>query len=100
LKREASLKATSCCKTFNGCLFGAQFDDEARIAQTLSKDSPVLLLENDAIMTAGESLLQAFDRLEVAEFSARSLLDANMIGNLVKIGEQEINELRTAFLTR
>jgi L-fuculose-phosphate aldolase len=42
--------------------------------------------------------MQAFDRLEVAEFSARALLDTLTIGQLVPIGDQEIEALKAKFL--
>ena len=77
--------------------FGPQFTDEKRIAGAVGKNTPVLLLENDAIVTVGSTLLEAYDRLEVAEFSARSLIDAAMLGGLVAIGEQEIKELEKHF---
>jgi L-fuculose-phosphate aldolase len=54
--------------------YGRQFTDERALAQEISPASPVALLENDAVLTTGATLTQAFDRLEVAEFSA--LLDA------------------------
>jgi len=78
--------------------YGPQFHDEGVISNTLSKDTPVILLDNDAIMTVGSTLLEAFDRLEVAEFSARSLVYASQIGGLVAIGEKEIKALEAKFL--
>lgn len=48
-------------------------------------------------MTTASSILKAFDRLEVAEFSARSLLDTALIGSHVPIGETEIADLKRAF---
>ena len=53
--------------------------------------------QNDAVMTTASSILKAFDRLEVAEFSARSLLDTALIGSHVPIGETEIADLKRAF---
>lgn len=77
--------------------YGAQFRDPQRIADTLSEATPVLLIQNDAIMTTGATILKAFDRLEVAEFSARSLLDARIMGHHVPIGDAEIADLKKAF---
>ncbi len=78
--------------------FGPQFNDERLVSECISKETPVLLLENDAILTVGATLLEAFDRLEVAEFSARSLLDARQLGGLVAIGDGEIDALKAKFL--
>jgi L-fuculose-phosphate aldolase len=46
----------------------------------------------------GTSLLETFDRLEVADFTARSLIDTQSIGNLVPIGMDEVEELNAHFL--
>jgi L-fuculose-phosphate aldolase len=45
----------------------------------------------------GQSILQAYDRLEVAEFSARSLLDTRAIGQLKLIAESDIEALKQKF---
>ncbi|MGQ9490441.1 MAG: class II aldolase/adducin family protein [Anaerolineae bacterium] len=77
--------------------YGTQFLEPQRIADTLSEATPVLLIQNDAILTTGSSILKAFDRLEVAEFSAKALLDTAAIGSHVPIGEAEIADLKRAF---
>lgn len=77
--------------------YGTQFRDPQRIADTLSEATPVLLIQNDAVMTTASSVLKAFDRLEVAEFSAKSLLDSSIIGDHVPIGAAEIEDLKVAF---
>ena len=77
--------------------YGAQFREPQRVADALSEATPVLLIQNDAVMTTASSILKAFDRLEVAEFSARSLLDTALIGSHVPIGEAEIADLKKAF---
>lgn len=79
--------------------FGAQYRAPQQIAEALSKNTPVLLIQNDCIMTTGTSVLEAFDRLEVAEFSAKSLVDTATIGELVPIGDQELRELAHKFLS-
>jgi L-fuculose-phosphate aldolase len=77
--------------------YGIQFREPQRVADTLSAATPVLLIQNDAVMTTGSTILKAFDRLEVAEFTARSLLDTALIGSHVPIGEAEITDLKKAF---
>jgi len=42
-------------------------------------------------------LLQAFDRLEVAEFSAKALIAAKDIGKLVRINDDEVKAIQDAF---
>jgi len=66
----------------------------------VSLQTPVLLIQNDCVLTVGTSILNTFDRLEVAEFSASSLIDTRSIGSLVPIGENEIADLEVAFLLR
>ncbi|QGJ72245.1 L-fuculose phosphate aldolase FucA [Planctomycetales bacterium 10988] len=78
--------------------YGSQYQDPERIAQTISKDCPVILLQNDALLTTGTSLLEAYDRVEVADFTARSLIQALPLGELVAMEEDRLEELRHAFL--
>lgn len=67
------------------------------VAETVSLSTPVLLVQNDCVLTVGTDVLNAFDRLEVAEFSARSLIDTAVLGQLVPIGDAEIHDLEVAF---
>lgn len=57
----------------------------------------VVLIENDSVIVTGDKLLNTFDYLEVAEFSANSLVMASSIGPLQPMGDKEIDELRIAF---
>ena len=67
------------------------------VADMISLSTPVLLVQNDCVLTVGTDILNAFDRLEVAEYSARSLIDTAVIGQLVPIGDAEIHDLEKAF---
>jgi len=78
--------------------FGAQYTNEADVASRIGPKSPVVLIENEAVIVAGKSLLEAYDRLEVAEFSANSLIGAKAVGELVEMGDEEIAALKKAFL--
>jgi L-fuculose-phosphate aldolase len=78
--------------------FGSQYTDEAKVSETVGKEHPVVLIENEAVLVVGSGLLEAYDRLEVAEFTASSLIDAEALGGLVEMGEKEIAELKEAFL--
>ena len=77
--------------------YGTQFDDYDAIAAHVSPMRPVLLIQNDCVLTVGSSVLQAFDRLEVAEFTARSLIDTRSIGPLVPIGQHDVDELEQKY---
>ncbi len=61
------------------------------------KENRVILVENDSVFVTGDKLLSTFDYLEVAEFSANSLVMATTMGDLRPIGDAEIEELRIAF---
>ncbi|MDF1513937.1 MAG: class II aldolase/adducin family protein [Anaerolineae bacterium] len=78
--------------------YGSQYGKGKSLSAVLASDVPVVLLENDAILTTGQDLPQAFDRLEVAEFSARALIYSTQIGSLKPIGPQALEELEKAFL--
>jgi len=78
--------------------FGAHFAGQQQISQSLRSDHPVLIIRNDSILVTGSSLLHAFDRLEVAEFSARSLINSIPLGRMKPINEIQIEELRKKFL--
>lgn len=68
-----------------------------KVADLVSLHTPVVIVENDCVLVVGMNVLNAFDRLEVAEFSARSLIDTAVIGHLVPIGDAEIRDLEAAF---
>ena len=42
-------------------------------------------------------MLQAFDRLEVMESTAHSIINASAIGEIVHISKEEIDDLKVAF---
>lgn len=80
--------------------FGSHFKDRKEIVDALSKDMPALLIENDSFVVTGDGLLQTFDRLEIAEFSAESLVMGSSIGKLVPINDEQVEDLRKVFLTK
>ena len=77
--------------------FGRQFTDERRLAHEISTRTPVVLLRNDAVLTTGKSLTQAFDRLEVAEFSARAILSATRLGAIARIDRGALEAIEEKF---
>jgi L-fuculose-phosphate aldolase len=79
--------------------FGKQFSPNSVISETISGNTPALIIQNDSIVVTGDQLLQTFDRLEVAEFSAKSLIMGKSIGELVPINNEQIEDLRKKFLS-
>ncbi len=78
--------------------FGQQFDRAKDLAGMFSRNTPAVIIRTDSIIVTGDKLLQTFDRLEVAEFSARSLIMGKPLGNLSPISELQIEDLRKKFL--
>ncbi|HCC85863.1 MAG TPA: aldolase [Porphyromonadaceae bacterium] len=76
--------------------FGLIYNDVDSVARMFAKNR-VILVENDSVFVTGDKLLNTFDYLEVAEFSANSLVMAASIGPLQPIGDEEIEDLRVAF---
>ena len=77
--------------------FGANFLQQAMTADLISDKSPMLLCENDCVIVTGSSLLNTFDRLEVAEFSASAIISSLGLGPIVQISGQEVADIHCAF---
>jgi L-fuculose-phosphate aldolase len=78
--------------------YGVQFRDPRKVADVLSADRPALLLENDGVMVAGRTVLEAFDRLEVLESTADALINGRLLGAVQHMPAAAIDELTKAFL--
>lgn len=76
--------------------FGLIYNEIDKVAKMFNHNR-VILVENDSVFVTGDKLLNTFDYLEVAEFSANSLVMASAIGELKPMGDKEIDELRIAF---
>lgn len=74
------------------------YEDHQAIAKTIADGNPVLLCKNDSVICTGKNLLEAFDRLEVLEYSAKSLVNSFPLGQLSPINQSQIDDLRKAFL--
>ena len=77
--------------------FGTNITDPEKISQLISEHSPVVMVENDSVISTGKTLINAFDRLEVAEFTANTIIHAKMIGEIVMINEKEVEDINKAF---
>ncbi|HSH19651.1 MAG TPA: hypothetical protein VLA03_04325, partial [Draconibacterium sp.] len=61
-------------------------------------NTPAVIINNDSVLVTGDKLLGTFDKLEVAEFSAKSLTMAASLGKLVPINDEQVEALRKKFL--
>ncbi len=77
--------------------FHATVDDTQGVARAFSSKTPVLLVDNQCVIVTGETLLNAFDRLEVLDYSARAIIDAQEIGPVVHISDDEVRAIEVAF---
>ena len=68
-----------------------------KLADELSEVHPAVMVENDCVIVTGGSLLQAFDRLEVMESTAHSIIESSCVGDIVHITDDEIAEIKKAF---
>ena len=69
----------------------------ASAASECIKGSDVLLLENHGVLAVGNSILQAFDRLEVLENAARMTLIVELTGKKKPLTRPRIRELEKLF---
>jgi len=79
--------------------YGEQFAGANSIADNISIGSPLAVIENDSIVSVGSTLTLAFDRLEIGEFSAKSLVMGNKLGDFKPMSEADVEDLRIAFLS-
>lgn len=77
--------------------FGTNITNPEKISSMISAHSPVVLVENDSVISTGTTLINAFDRLEVAEFTANTIIHAKMIGDIVMICDKEVDDINKAF---
>ncbi len=79
--------------------FGTHFTGEETILNVLSENTPAVIINNDSVLVIGDKLLGTFDRLEVAEFSAKSLTMGASLGKLIPINDNQVDALRKKFLS-
>lgn len=77
--------------------YGVQFTDSSDLASRISPANPIALLENDGVLVAGRSILEAFDRLEVLESTAEALINALALAPLTPMPDSVIDELKAHF---
>jgi len=77
--------------------FGSTFLEPEKAAATFTRETPVALVENDCVVVTGSSAIHAFDRLEVAEYTARALVACRSIGAVVMIDDGQAADIDRAF---
>ena len=77
--------------------YGENYTEQEKTAKTFTDACPAVMVDNDCVIVTGESLLKAFDRLEVMESTAHSIINSAAIGNIVHITQEEVEDLKVAF---
>lgn len=77
--------------------FNEIYTDPEKCALEFAPNRPAIIFKNDCVIVTGETLLKAFDRLEVLESTAHSIISAADLGDIVHISDAEIDELKVAF---
>lgn len=78
--------------------FGSSFTDTEMLAEAITGKNPTAIITNDCVVATGISLLKAFDKLEMLEYSAKALLQASAFGEEPKeIDPEAFRELERAF---
>jgi len=77
--------------------YEAQFEDPGRVSAAITARNPVVLLENDAVLATGRTILETYDRLEVAEATANALIAARRLGGFRPIDEAAVAEIEEVF---
>lgn len=80
--------------------FGLQFTDVDSVAERVSLERPAALMENDGVLVCGRDVLDAFDRLEVLESTAETLINGRFVGATVPMSDAVIAELEAAFFPK
>ena len=78
--------------------YGSHFKVNAD-SKIIENCKTALIIENDSVIITGDQLLQTFDYLEVAEFSAKSIVLGTSLGDMVPINDDQVEELRQKFLS-
>ncbi len=79
--------------------YGVQFKDPEALAQSITEEKPIALLENDGMVVTGGDILATFDRLEVLEYTAEALINGRPLGDISPMDDDVIEELKEAFLS-
>lgn len=71
--------------------------DYDEIASKLTTSAPVLIVDNECVVTIGKNVTKAFDRMEVLDYSARSVIAARPVAAITAINDEQVEEINSAF---
>lgn len=73
------------------------YNEPEETAKAFNESTPIIMVNNDCVAVTGSDLLNAFDRLEVTEYSSKALVFAKNLGEMVPISDEQIDEIKEAF---
>jgi L-fuculose-phosphate aldolase len=76
------------------------YESPEKIADSITPEFPIALIENDCALVIGKSILDAFDRLEVLETTAEAVILSASLGEVQPMGDDIIHELVGRFLSK
>jgi L-fuculose-phosphate aldolase len=79
--------------------YGVQFQDSEELARQVSPRQPAAILENDGVLVTGSDILEAYDRLEVLESTAETLINCRALGTLAPMSDDATRQLEKTFLS-
>ena len=71
--------------------------DSAELAGRIAPDHPIVIAENDGVLVTGKTVLNAYDRLEVLEYTAEAVINSHPIGGTSPMSDEVIDDLKEAF---
>jgi L-fuculose-phosphate aldolase len=77
--------------------YAASTLDVEGTARAFTASSPVIIVNNQCAIVSGTTLLNAFDRLEVLEYSAAAVIASKDLGKVVPISPEEVKAIEEAF---
>lgn len=72
----------------------------AQIVSAALVNANIVLMSNHGVLTVGETLLKAFDRIEVLEASAKITLYTELLGSKRVLSDAQFSELTTPLQTK
>jgi len=73
------------------------FSDCAEVASLVTPANPIALLRHNGVLIAGRTVLDAFDRLEVLEATAKAIIQSRALGPITPMSDEVIRDLLAAF---
>lgn len=67
------------------------------VADRVALDLPVLLVSHGGALSIGKDMVEALDRIEVAEVSMKATLWSQQMGTVIVLDDEKINGIRTEF---